>query len=112
MRRLPTLPIFFRLVLTSILVWAMPRALLTSGARSMAARYDISPSLSPVTLFLLALGVSWVVLLDLTISRERIFAQNLGTAPLTIMGLALGTVALCEITLASLPVLLALFGGG
>jgi hypothetical protein len=93
-------------VVTSIVVWAVPRAVLTSGVRSLSQKLDISPHLSPTVLLILALAVSWVVLLDTTRSRERVFAQNLGIAPLTVMGLAFGTVVLCETLLALSPVLL------
>ena len=81
------------------------------GARAMAARFDISPDLSPITLFLLAAGVSWVVLLDTTISRERVFAQNLGIATRTILGVAFGTVVFWEVALRAAPPLLSLLTG-
>jgi hypothetical protein len=77
----------------------------------MAALYDISPALSPITLLLLAAGVSWVALLDLTISRERVFAQNLGVGPRTVLGVAFGTVVLWEIFLRVVPALLSLLAG-
>ena len=112
MKRLPPRPLLVSLVLTSILVWAVPRGILTAGARVMARLYDISPSLSPITLLLLAVGVSWVVLVDVTISRERVFAQNLGFGPRMILGVALGTVVLCEILIVVVPALLSRLAGG
>jgi hypothetical protein len=96
---------------TSILVWAVPRAILSAGAESVSQRLDISPELSPTVLLVLALAVSWLVLLDITRSGERVFAQNLGIAPLTVMGLAFGTVAFCETVLALAPALLSPFLG-
>jgi hypothetical protein len=110
-KRLPPHPVLISLVFTSTLVWAVPRGILAGGAKVMAAMYDISPTLSPLTLLLLALAVSWVVLLDVTISREGIFLQNLGVGPRTLMGVAFGTVALWEIFLATAPTLLSLFAG-
>ncbi|MGW8265229.1 MAG: hypothetical protein ACWGSQ_02610 [Longimicrobiales bacterium] len=112
MKRFPPRPLLVSLVLTSMLVWAVPRAILTAGARVMAALYDISPSLSPITLLLLATGVSWVVLLDLTISRERVFAQNLGFGPRMVLGVAFGTVALCETLIVVVPALISSLAGG
>jgi hypothetical protein len=96
---------------TSILVLAVPRAILSAGAESVSQRLDISPELSPTVLLVLALAVSWLVLLDITRSGERVFAQNLGIAPLTVMGLAFGTVAFCETVLALAPALLSPFLG-
>lgn len=112
MKRLPPRPLLVPLVLTSTLVWVVPRAILALGARAMAARYDLSPGLSPVTLLLLAAGVSWVVLLDLTISRERVFAGNLGLAPRTLLGVAFGTVVLWETLLGLSAAFLPYFPGG
>lgn len=111
-KRLPPRPLLVPLALTSILVWAVPRAILTAGARVMAALYDISPSLSPITLILLAAAVSWVVLLDITISRERVFAQNLGLGPRTLLGVAFGTVVLCEVLVEVIPALFSGLTGG
>ena len=77
MKRLPPRPLLISLVLTTLLVWAVPRAILSSGARVMAGMFGISPELRPVVLLLLAAGVAGVVLLDFTITRERTFAANL-----------------------------------
>jgi hypothetical protein len=110
-RRLPPRPLSIRLVVTSIVVWAVPRAILSAGAGAESQRLDISPELSPPVLLVLALAVSGLVLLDVTRSRERVFAQNLGIAPLTIMGLAFGTVAICETVLALAPGLISPFLG-
>lgn len=112
MKRFPTLPIFRSLVLKTVLVWALPRAILTTGAKFMAVRYDISPDLSPLVLIFLALGVSWVVLFDAARSRTLVFSQNLGVAPVTFFFLALGTVLICEVLLGLAPSILPLFGGG
>lgn len=111
MKRSPPRPLLVSLVLTTTLVWAAPRAILTLGARGMAGRFDISPALSPITLFLLALGVSWVVLLDVTISRERVFAQNLGFGPRMMLGVAFGTVVLCELSVLVVSALLSSLAG-
>lgn len=111
MKRLPPHPVLISLVFTSTLVWAVPRGILAGGAKVLAAKYDISPGLTPLTLLLLALGVSWVVILDVTTSRERVFLQNLGVGPRTLMGVAFGTVCLWEIFLATAPALLHLFSG-
>ena len=111
MKRLPPRSLLVSLVLTSTLVWAVPRVILATGARAMAALFDISPDLSPITLLLLAVGVSWVVLLDTSISRERVFAQNMGIATRTILGVAFGTVLLWEIALRAGPALLSLLTG-
>ncbi len=78
----------------------------------IASMFGTSPDLSALTLLLLALAVSWVVLLDLTVSRERVFAQNLGVAPVTVLGIAFSSVLLCETGLAMAPALLSFFRGG
>ncbi|MGD8359872.1 MAG: hypothetical protein PVJ04_00465 [Gemmatimonadota bacterium] len=106
MRRFPPGPLSIRLVVTSIAVWAVSRAILSAGAQTVSRQLDISPELSPTVLLVLALAVAWLVLLDITRSGERVFAQNLGIAPLTVMGLAFGTVAFCETVLALAPALL------
>ena len=111
MKRSPPRPLLVSLVLTTTLVWAVPRAFLTAGAGSVAAMSDTSPTLSPITLFLLALGVSWVVLLDVTISRERVFAQNLGFGPRMMLGVAFGTVVLCELGVRVVSALLSRLAG-
>ena len=111
MRRFPPRPLSIRLMATSILVWAVSRAVLSAGTGSVSQKLDVSPELSPTVLLVLALAVSWLVLLDITRSGERVFAQNLGIAPLTVMGLAFGTVAFCETLLALAPALLSPFLG-
>ena len=103
MKRLPPRPLLISLVLTTLLVWAVPRAILSSGARVMAGMFGISPEIRPVVLLLLAAGVAGVVLLDFTITRERTFAANLGVSRLTLAALALGTVLLCEVSIALIP---------
>lgn len=77
----------------------------------MARTLGGSPELSPTTLLLLAMAVSGIVLLDLTVSRERVFAQNLGVAPLTVLGVAFGTAASCELVVGLAPGLLSLLSG-
>ena len=69
----------------------------------MAARFGISPELSPTVLLLLAIGVSFVVVLVSTITRERVFVANLGVSRLTLFLLAFCTVVVCEILLAGGP---------
>lgn len=103
MKRFPPIPILTSLMLKTILVWALPRAILTAGAGAMAAKYNISSDLSPMVLVLLAIGVAWLILFDATRSRIRVFAQNLGVAPALLFGLALGTVLICELVLAFAP---------
>jgi hypothetical protein len=112
-KRFPPASLLSFLVLITIVVWAVLRAALTAGAGVLARTLGTAPELSPTTLLPLALAVSWIVLLDLTISRERIFVQNLGIAPLTVMGVACGTVVLCELVVLWLPHFhSALVGGG
>jgi hypothetical protein len=111
-KRLPPSPLLVPLVVTSVAVWAVARTVLSIGARVMASVLGTSPDLSPLTLLLLALAVSWVVLLDLTVSRERVFAQNLGVAPVTVLGIGFASALLCETGLAAAPALLSLFRGG
>ena len=112
MKRLPPRPLLISLVLTALLVWAVPRAILSSGARVMARMFGISPELRPVVLLLLAAGVTGVVLLDFTITRERTFAANLGVSRLTLAALAFGTVLLCEISIAMIPPFFSALLGG
>lgn len=112
MRRLPPPPFRNSLILTTVLVWAVPRAILTAGARAMAVRFGISPELSPLVLVLLAAGVAIVVLLNTTITRERVFAANLGVSRRTILGIALATVVACEAAVILTPSLASnAFGG-
>ena len=99
MKRLPPRPLLVSLVMTSVLVWAVARSILSAGARLIASRFGVAPELSPLTIVLLAVAVSWVVLLDLTVSRERVFVQNLGVAPLTIQAVAVCAVLACEAVL-------------
>jgi len=106
-KRLPPRSFSFRLAVTAFIVWGVARALLTSGLRPVGRELGISPDPSTGVLLILAVAVSWVVLRDITRSRERVFAQNLGIAPVTVMGVAFGTVVLCEVLLALLPVFLA-----
>jgi hypothetical protein len=112
MRRLPPSPFRNSLILTTILVWAVPRAILTTGARAAAARFGISPDLTPLVLVLLAAGVSFIVLLNTTITRERVFAANLGVSRRTILGIALATVVACETAVILFPSLLSRAFGG
>ena len=112
MKRFPPLPLLVPLVLTSVAVWAVTRAALSIGAQAIASRFGTSPELSPLTTLLLALAVSWIVLLDLTVSRERVFAQNLGVAPLTVLGIAFASVLVCEMGIAVAPALISFFHGG
>lgn len=111
-RAFPPRPLLLSLLLTTLLVWAVARALLTAGDRAVAGVLGADSGLRPGVRVLLALAVAWVALQDNRISRERIFAQNLGVAPFTLFGLALATALLCEALLTVWPALSLLARGG
>ena len=112
MRRLPPLPLVRSVALTTLVVWAVPRALLIAGAQAISVAMGVPSDLSHTVLLLLNLVVAGIVYLDHNISRERVFAANLGVAPLVILTLASGTALVCEILLALLPGLASSLLGG
>jgi hypothetical protein len=107
-RSLPPRPFAVSLIITALVVWAVPRALITSGTQVIGAVSGAPMTLRPVVRLLLAFAVSGVVLLDVTRTRERVFIQNLGVAPLTILGIGFGTALACEGLVSLIPGLLAL----
>lgn len=109
---LPPRPFVRSLVITAFVVWVVPRVLITSGVQIVSAVSGAPAEVRPIIRLLLALAVSWVVLLDVTVSRERVFVQNLGVAPLTVLGIGLGTVGACELMVSLVPALLALVARG
>lgn len=111
MRSLPPWPLARSVILTACLVWAVPRTILATGAQIVARTMGVAPELSNGVLLLLNLAVVGIVYLDFRISRERVFAANLGVSPLVILFLASGTALICEILLAGVPGLLASLAG-
>jgi len=103
MRRVPPLPLVQSVALTTVVVWAVPRAILVAGAHAISAAMGVSADLSYTVLLLLNLAVAGIVYLDFNISRERVFAANIGVSPLAVLALSSGTALVCELLLALLP---------
>ena len=112
MRRGPPLPLVRSVVLTTLVVWAVPRAILASGAQVISASMGISADISFTVLLLLNLAVAGIVYLDFNISRERVFAANLGVSPLAILLLSSGTALVCELLLGVFAVVTSALQGG
>ncbi len=112
MKRVPPRPFLRSLVLTAVVVWIVPRAIMTSGVRVASAVSGVSMEVRPMIRLGLALAVSGVVLLDVTVSRERVFMENLGVSPVAILGIGFGAAMLCEIALEVVAALSALAGIG
>lgn len=112
MRRLPPGPFIRSLVLTSVVVWIVPRGLVTAGVRVASAVSGVPMGVHPLVPLILALAVSGIVLLDVTASRERVFVQNLGVSPLTILGISFATAVLCEVLVGVTSALSAVIGVG
>ncbi len=112
MRLRPPRPLVLSLVITAVVVWAVPRALITSGVRVVGAVSGAPTGVRPIVRLLLALAVSGVVFLDVTISRERVFLHNLGVGSVTILGIGFGTAVLCEAVVQLAPALFTLMAGG
>jgi hypothetical protein len=112
MRRTLPRPLVRSVTLTTLLVWAVPRAILTAGAQAISSAMGTSADLSYTVLLLLNIAVAGIVYLDLNRSRERVFAANLGVSPLAILVLSSGTALVFEILLALLPDLASSLLGG
>ncbi len=112
MKHFPPGPFLRSLVLTAVVVWIVPRALVTSGVRVASAVSGVPMGVHPVVRLVLALVASGIVLLDVSVSRERVFMQNLGVSPSTILGVGFGTAVLCEVLLSLVTALAAVIGGG
>lgn len=112
MRRVLSRPLALSVVLTTVVVWAVPRAILTAGAQAISSAMGVSADLSYTVLLLLNLAVAGIVYLDLNISRERVFTANLGVSPLAILALSSGTAVVCEFLLVVLPGLVSSLLGG
>lgn len=112
MRTLPPWPLARSVILTALVVWIVPRGILTGGAQVAASITGGSPEISHTILLLLNLAVAGIVYLDLKIAKERVFAANLGVSPLSILALASFTALLGELFWSGIPALLASVVGG
>jgi len=105
MRRVPPGPVIRSLVLTALVVWAVPRGALGVGVQVVSRTMDVEPRISPMVYLILAVAVAFVVYLDVVSSQERVFLANLGVSRSAILGVAFGTALLAEVMLAVVSLL-------